>query len=322
MPKFKYEFVAGQFRPTLIIKHSIFVILLTVLVSILSSSHAYHITVPHFINNNMSVFDAELAAGGLLYDLTPATTRRTSPPPNFSTWVYNTFRIDRRNGSVIAASCSNRTHSFFVNGRTNRINSDRRIFVMYPIYLSFRCCGTECVGRQTRLGNSETTVKVEIGGQTCFAKSQAVASVFSAIPKVMLQRCLVDFRGWNDDLFAVEKRNGDLVVRRDHCFYRSWTVRVPYELDCPEDKSPTKQILFFKFFVNGDSDFNEPISPIRVKRQANGGYNDDNKPPIFGKLLYTVSVPEEQDKGFVVTTMQATDPENTAVSYFSSCFIF
>ena len=40
-----------------------------------------------------------------------------------------------------------------------------------------------------------------------------------------------------------------------------------------------------------------------------------NEPPSFSKLLYIVNVPEEKDKGFVVTSLTANDPENNEVTY-------
>lgn len=46
-----------------------------------------------------------------------------------------------------------------------------------------------------------------------------------------------------------------------------------------------------------------------------------NAAPTFSKSLFIVSVPEEQDKGYVVTTMSASDPEGTEIMYSMSAVL-
>ncbi|KAG1680499.1 Protocadherin-like wing polarity protein stan [Nymphon striatum] len=277
----------------------------------LKSSHGYETQVKSEKKANIFVFNASLSDRGRVYSI--------GDGPRSGGWTDRIFRLDPRSGSLVAKVCSNGQHLLYVKSRTNRLNADQITTVVFPMYVTLDCGNLSKSIFKTNDLARETAVSVILNnrphkyGGLCYKKSQVVTSVKSTIPVYFLQKCRVKYRTTNDVLFAIEKRNGDLAVVEEHCFYNPWYVTVLYEIQCRGDRAPSKHSIHFEFSPRGNQQSGEEI-PRRVKRQANSRFGG-NRPPHFDRPLYAVSVPEEKDKGFVVLSMNAEDPEGNQVDY-------
>lgn len=153
----------------------------------------------------------------------------------------------------------------------------------------------------------------------CFMRSQLIADLDRIIPSDVLNRCEIHYNQPSDSRYAVEVFGSDLVAREDFCESSdTWSVTFPFSLSCPsfsKDRSPeiTKHTMEINFHLPG-----VPFQIAPEKRSGRGRRDNrkaENKAPYFDRAHYIVSVPEEKDKGYVVTTMTATDPEKDEVTY-------
>ncbi|XP_014243159.1 protocadherin-like wing polarity protein stan isoform X2 [Cimex lectularius] len=141
--------------------------------------------------------------------------------------------------------------------------------------------------------------------EVCLKASQQLGHLHSLIPSTVRSSCSVDFSSPDDPRFAVEGRNGDLVVgRSDICVDQSGTttVTVPIAYTCSgkvpiisPGHSELKVSIWFKpaelMFDTG-----------RVRRTLRLGES------TFDKPLYVATVLEEQAPGVEVCTIAISHP--------------
>lgn len=153
----------------------------------------------------------------------------------------------------------------------------------------------------------------------CFMRSQLIADLDRIIPSDVVNKCEIHYNQPSDSRYAVEVFGSDLVAREDFCENsETWSVTFPFSLSCPSvtnDRSPeiTKHVMHINFHLPGVP-FNI-VSEKRSGRSRRDNRKSDNKPPSFDRTHYTVSVPEEKEKGYVVKTLTAVDPEKDEVTY-------
>lgn len=144
--------------------------------------------------------------------------------------------------------------------------------------------------------------------QICLRKSQFINNLNAFLPKSVCQYCKVNFLDVNDERFAIEHQNRDLVASRDVCIHESmWKVSITFNIRCNRndivDSDHRLKIVYHH------QEFNDTDIAKRVRRELR------NQSPYFEQALYVASVLEEQPTGAAVTTVRARDPEDSPVVY-------
>lgn len=144
--------------------------------------------------------------------------------------------------------------------------------------------------------------------QICLRKSQFINNLNAFLPKSVCQYCKVNFLDVNDERFAIEHQNRDLVASRDVCIHESmWKVSITFNIRCNRndivDSDHRLKIVYHH------QEFNDTDIAKRVRRELR------NQSPYFEQALYVASVLEEQPAGAAVTTVRARDPEDSPVVY-------
>jgi len=144
--------------------------------------------------------------------------------------------------------------------------------------------------------------------QICLRKSQLINNLNAFLPKSVCQHCKVNFLDVNDERFAIEHQNRDLVASRDVCIQESmWKVSITFNIRCNRndivDSDHRLKIVYHH------QEFNDTDIAKRVRRELR------NQSPFFEQALYVASVLEEQPAGAAVTTVRARDPEDSPVVY-------
>ncbi|XP_060651948.1 protocadherin-like wing polarity protein stan isoform X2 [Drosophila nasuta] len=144
--------------------------------------------------------------------------------------------------------------------------------------------------------------------QICLRKSQLINNLSAFLPKSVCQHCKVNFLDVNDERFAIEHQNRDLVASRDVCIHESmWKVSITFNIRCNlndiVDSDHRLKIVYHH------QEFNDTDIAKRVRRELR------NQSPYFEQALYVASVLEEQPAGAAVTTVRARDPEDSPVVY-------
>ncbi|XP_042896981.1 protocadherin-like wing polarity protein stan isoform X2 [Parasteatoda tepidariorum] len=155
----------------------------------------------------------------------------------------------------------------------------------------------------------------------CFMRSQLIADIDKIMPFGVLNNCVVQFGQPSDSRYAIEVFGSDLVAREDFCEDSpSWQVSFTFTLSCPSlthDKTPevSNHEIKINFHLLGEPSDKTAATAKRAGRHRRDNRRKENKAPYFDRALYVVTVPEEKDKGYVVATMVARDPESDEVVY-------
>ncbi|XP_037087761.1 LOW QUALITY PROTEIN: protocadherin-like wing polarity protein stan, partial [Pollicipes pollicipes] len=143
--------------------------------------------------------------------------------------------------------------------------------------------------------------------QICLRRGQFVVRFRDLLP-VSARHCRLSFQRVSDPRFAIERQGEDVVSVKDQCIRQPlWRVVVYFKLDCadPEQESHahTLMVLFHRYVAErGDM-------LTRIRREM------ANQSPFFDRPSYVVSVPEGRDRGYLVTTLAAKDPEDGPLTY-------
>ncbi|XP_054089368.1 protocadherin-like wing polarity protein stan isoform X2 [Zeugodacus cucurbitae] len=144
--------------------------------------------------------------------------------------------------------------------------------------------------------------------QICLRRSQFINNLNAFLPKSICQHCKVNFLDVNDERFAIEHQNHDLVASRDVCIHESmWKVSITFNIRCNRNEivdSDHRLKIVYHY-----QEFNDTDIAKRVRRELR------NQSPYFEQALYVASVLEEQPAGSAVTTVRARDPEDSPVVY-------
>lgn len=144
--------------------------------------------------------------------------------------------------------------------------------------------------------------------QICLRRSQFINNLNAFLPKSICQYCKVNFLDVNDERFAIEHQNHDLVASRDVCIHESmWKVSITFNIRCNRNEivdSDHRLKIVYHY-----QEFNDTDIAKRVRRELR------NQSPYFEQALYVASVLEEQPAGSAVTTVRARDPEDSPVVY-------
>lgn len=181
----------------------------------------------------------------------------------------------------------------------------------------------------------------------CIKRSQFLAHVPNFIPHTMKAKCNINFdaRINNKETvlkYAVEQKSSDLVSLSEVCIsYTQFNASVALLIDCKTSKrynrhktkqsieplveGDNKETLQLTFRMR-DADIDEFIENIRSNYKTDSSFSRtrremSNSQPIFDKSLYIVNVPEEKEKGYVVTTLTACDEEGTELLYSMSAVL-
>ncbi|XP_037887303.1 protocadherin-like wing polarity protein stan isoform X2 [Glossina fuscipes] len=144
--------------------------------------------------------------------------------------------------------------------------------------------------------------------QICLRRSQFINNLNAFLPRTICQYCKVNFLDVNDERFAIEHQNRDLVASRDVCIHESiWKISITFNIRC--ERSDIVDSDHRLKIVYHHQEFNDTDIAKRVRRELR------NQSPYFEQALYVASVLEEQPSGASVTTVRARDPEDSPVVY-------
>lgn len=183
-------------------------------------------------------------------------------------------------------------------------------------------------------------VSFPVEGHYCHHASEKLTNIEHFLPASVRSGCHTTATVIsNEHFFAVEGSTGDLVLRADWCLFEPVaTVQILLHLKCSplssnphssSDKAVMSWDQMVHFIIHrfdasamtssssshGSSTMQLGNSimefhPIhRMRREMR------NQAPYFEQTMYIASVPEEQSPGITVTTISATDPENSPLIY-------
>lgn len=161
----------------------------------------------------------------------------------------------------------------------------------------------------------------------CFRKSQFITNLIQFVPSSVKNRCNV--RLHSKEVFGIEEKSKDLVILDDFCLNSNqlFNASVMMQIDCSYGRSERLkkgniigiesgtaliELTFHSGFPEIDDFFELMKTNLKMSRSRR---EMRNHAPFFDKSQYVVSIPEEKDKGYVITTMSATDPESTEILY-------
>ncbi|XP_035705378.1 protocadherin-like wing polarity protein stan isoform X3 [Folsomia candida] len=154
----------------------------------------------------------------------------------------------------------------------------------------------------------------------CFHSSEKIGNVYDFLPSSVKAQCGVKASVSGDEhTWGVQASTNDIVLRRDWCLFEPGyhTIQLVLHLNCstdgsllPESVMSWDQMVHLILHSGGGGGSLMDFHPIhRIRREM------QNQSPFFDQPLYIASVPEEQPPGITVTTITASDPENSPLSY-------
>ncbi|XP_037956200.1 protocadherin-like wing polarity protein stan isoform X2 [Teleopsis dalmanni] len=214
---------------------------------------------------------------------------------------HNNSRIDFRDGDLIFGND-------FDNEMRHRILSRKRRSVVFEIEPAIHRRISEAKQWISETYASYAIHTTDRWNQICLRKSQFINNLNAFLPKSICQNCKVNFLDVNDERFAIEHHNNDLVASGDVCIQESiWKVSITFNIRCSRndivDSDHRLKIVYHH------QEFNDTDIAKRVRRELR------NQSPYFEQALYVASVLEEQPSGAAVTTVRARDPEDSPVVY-------
>ncbi|CAG2161702.1 unnamed protein product [Oppiella nova] len=240
-----------------------------------------------------------------------------------------------------------RSESFRVSGSQTKV-----MIMSVNIYFEHKSCPTyhESISGtnswHSRPSNSFALIVLS-DDRVCVKKCQFLAHLPHFMPTSLNAKCKISYEPsitplTGDDSntlieYSVEHNSSDLVAMSDKCIdWNRFTANIRISLDCKasddekanietlisEDMEETLELTF----AMRDTDCDNYLETIRSKlkkmeTRSRSRRQSANTEPFFDKSLYIVSVPEEKEKGYIVTTMSATDRETNDLLYQMSAVL-
>ncbi|XP_042226939.1 protocadherin-like wing polarity protein stan, partial [Homarus americanus] len=139
----------------------------------------------------------------------------------------------------------------------------------------------------------------------CLRRSQVILRIPSLLPRTM-QACKLVYNTVSDHRLTVETHGGDLVSLIDTCLTGITKVKLGLRLRCPGVAEPYNHDM--SLVLHNAINTNERHIR-RIRRQM------QTAAPYFERNLEVAHVIEESEKGTTVTTVTATDPVNSPLTY-------
>ncbi|XP_023244632.1 protocadherin-like wing polarity protein stan isoform X2 [Centruroides sculpturatus] len=198
----------------------------------------------------------------------------------------------------------------YVQSRSFRLSGSETEQVSLPLVVFYKhrtCHRIRNIVEHSNLTIVYVTVVDQEDG-VCYKTSQFVMNLARLLP-AQVKKCAVDFEKPSDSRYTIEKKGKDFVANTDFCVRsKLWQVTIPFRIKCVSDE--IKQVLEINFHVPGQLYQDDYILTGRRRRREMR-----NIPPYFDRALYIVSVPEEKERGHVVTTLTATDINQDEITY-------
>jgi len=168
-------------------------------------------------------------------------------------------------------------------------------------------------------------VSVPVQGDFCHHASEKIGNIHDFMPNTVSAQCRISASS-GDHFFGVESKTNDIALKIDFCLFEAFhTSEILLRLECfPNKQEPQHlvswdQLVHFIIHRLGPSSLKSGNTldeshferhPIhRIRREMR------NQAPFFDHSLYKATVPEEQEAGLTVTTIVASDPENSPITY-------
>ena len=229
------------------------------------------------------------------------------------------FKVDAKTGVVIlqdTPDCSKLYHnpfSVYIEART-LVSEPLLNFTVIP--LNVQVHGANCYSKYRRKWDAQranTQVLALDSGlkiQSCHDRGVHLASLKDFIPKVS-RTCSFQYRINNERDFKLDQVTGDLSTRLPFCMMQKQTV-LNAVLVAPCNKYidtlevPLKIVLFARGQPVHVPFGVQPVGLHHSRIKRNLRVKRARKPPVFAQMLYVKNIPEEQNAGFVVTTISVS----------------
>ena len=153
-------------------------------------------------------------------------------------------------------------------------------------------------------------VHVKTDFATCLASKTKVLSIKQFIPG-HLSNCVHFFSakpGFLNQGFSIEQSTGDVLTTKTVCLHRKYThFDVLVESHCDNSPVSVQQVKIVFFSPQKEYTFaglHSVRHAVRLRRSTS------NTPPKFDRYSYTKYVPEEENAGYIVDTITASDPDS------------
>lgn len=239
-----------------------------------------------------------------------------------ASYVHRLFHVDRSTGAVTVKRRLDCTGTFYTNPVTLWLEawSERTgaplDYANVPLRLvvSGDACQHHTALLQREIASWVDTAALSLPlpdpdpsdpHRLCMRRSQVILRIPSLLPQ-SLQTCQLDYPSVSDHRVTVETHGGDLVSRYDTCLMGVTRIKLGLRLTCPGLTTPYEHDLLL---VLHSAVATNAGHIRRIRRQM------QTAAPYFERTLEVAHVLEESDKGTTVTTVTATDPENTPLTY-------
>ena len=286
-------------------------IALCLLVQVCVVVQGYFVVVPSATPVGATIFDASLS-GARHYRIDPKRS------PSF---VQRLVSVTPRSGQLVVKQSLRCDGLYYPNPFLLHIDSwtDSEHHVDYSsLAVRVYIVGPSCEDSRRQVveeflqhgSRSAVSVTLPVTGeknQVCLRRGQFVVKFRDLLPEAA-RDCELSYRRVSDPRFAMERTGHDLVSVRDQCVREPlWRVMVYFRLECPasghESHDHTLMVLFHRYIAERGNMLK------RIRREM------ANQSPFFDRQSYVVSVPEGRDRGHVVTTLTAKDPEDGPLTY-------
>ena len=153
-------------------------------------------------------------------------------------------------------------------------------------------------------------VHVKTDFATCLASKTKVLSIKQFIPG-HLSNCVHFFSakpGFFNQGFSIEQSTGDVLTTKTVCLHRKYThFDVLIESHCDNSPVSLQQVKIVFFSPQKEYTF---VGLHTVRHAVRLRRSTSNTPPKFGSYSYTKYVPEEENAGYIVDTITASDPDS------------
>lgn len=230
----------------------------------------------------------------------------------------------------------------YIESQSFRIGGSQTKLIIIPlnIYFSHKSCPPfeQSVANSHSLHSLHSKIYslIILNDDTlCLKRSQYLSHLPVFLPHSLSDRCSVRFEpsivdDFDNDLqYSVERNSSDLVSLSQVCLHNHFSAHLKLVTDClPKplhsqltqsteailvvDKNEALELMFYL----RDADVDQYLEKIKSNFQKSRKRRDSfSSGPYFDKSLFVVSVPEEKEKGYVVTTMSALNGGSTDLMY-------
>ncbi|XP_071817220.1 cadherin EGF LAG seven-pass G-type receptor 2-like isoform X4 [Apostichopus japonicus] len=161
-------------------------------------------------------------------------------------------------------------------------------------------------------------IRVEFPDGSCWTQGENIVNLYHFFPSSFVLLCQPECSLQNGTTMLIDCSNGNLKARgKGNCLYDTTSVEIKAQLTisqhCLDQRHKTfarlrEEILPVEIQIqNAASRVGETSRILKRSRRQTSG---TNRSPMFSTFLHYHSVPENEDAGYIVATITASDPDS------------